>query len=123
MGTVSIRRFVCGWLIGSLASFVCVNVVAQSVTSANLNTAQQAIDVKSLSDLEERWAQAVVTNNADSIGAFLSSDFLFVGAGGVLQTREQHLNDFRNGTLSVASIQRKAIDVHVYQQFAVVNTL
>ena len=83
--------------------------------------ARTAIDVE-LRDLETRWAAAVETNNPDQIGRFFTDDFLFVGAGGVLQDRRQHLDDFRTGTLKVESVAITEFTSHAYEDFAVVNT-
>ena len=39
--------------------------------------------------LETSWEAAVMTNKPDEIGRFLADEFLFVGAGGLLQTGTQ----------------------------------
>jgi hypothetical protein len=79
--------------------------------------------VETLRQLETSWAAAVGTNNPDQIGQFLSDDFLFVGAGGVLQDRTQHLADFRSGKLKVASVQITDSTIHPYDSGAMVSTL
>jgi hypothetical protein len=58
------------------------------------NTPAQTDPNQLLPQLETAWTAAVMTNNPDEIGRFLADGFLFVGAGGILQTREQHLDDF-----------------------------
>ncbi len=76
-----------------------------------------------LTQLETAWAAAVMTNNPDEIGRFLADGFLFVGAGGILQTREQHLDDFRTGRLKVTSVQIKDTKLVDWDGAAVVSTL
>jgi hypothetical protein len=76
-----------------------------------------------LTQLETSWAAAVMTNNPDEIGRFLADGFLFVGAGGILQTRDQHLNDFRTGLLKVTSVQIKDTKLIVWDGAAVASTL
>src|SRR5262249_1200406 len=49
-------------------------------------------------------------------------DFLFVGASGVLQNREQHLADFASGRLHVTSVKIDDSTVHVYPNSAVVSS-
>jgi hypothetical protein len=49
---------------------------------------------KELAKQEAAWAVAVESNDPHKIGRFFTEDFLFVGAGGVLQDRAQHLEDF-----------------------------
>jgi hypothetical protein len=76
-----------------------------------------------LTQLETSWATAVTTNNPDEIGRFLADGFLFVGAGGVLQTKAQHLDDFRTGRLKVTSVQIKDTKLILWDGAAVASTL
>ena len=76
-----------------------------------------------LPKLESGWAAAAMTNNPDEIGRYLAKDFLFVGAGGILQSRAEHLEDFRSGRLKVSSVEIKDTKVAVYDSSAVVNSL
>ena len=82
-------------------------------------SAQDPVDA--LTKLGTSWAAAVGTNNPDQIGHFLSPDFLFVGAGGILQDRAQHLDDFKTGKLKVASVQITDSTIHPYESSAAVS--
>jgi ketosteroid isomerase-like protein len=75
-----------------------------------------------LEKLEDDWAAAVETNDPDRIGRFFTKDFLFVGAGGVLQDRQQHLDDFRSGRLKIESVKIERKTVHIYEGAAVVSS-
>jgi len=77
---------------------------------------------KDLKKLESDWAAAVETNDPKRIERFFTADFLFVGAGGILQTRKQHLEDFRSGKLVVKSVKIGDTTVHVYEGAAVVSS-
>jgi hypothetical protein len=77
---------------------------------------------KEVRKLEAEWAAAVETNKPKRIERFLGKDFLFIGAGGVLQSREQHLNDFESGKLHVDSVKNEASTIHVYNGAAVVSS-
>jgi hypothetical protein len=77
---------------------------------------------KELKLLEAKWAAAVETNDPTQIGRFFTGEFLFVGAGGVLQDRAQHLEDFRTGRLNVQSVALGASIIHVYDGVAVVSS-
>lgn len=79
--------------------------------------------VETLRGLETSWAVAVGTNDPDKIGRFLAEDFLFVGAGGILQDRTQHLGDFQSGKLKVTSVQITDSTIHSYESSAAVSTL
>ena len=74
-----------------------------------------------LTRLENDWARAVESNDANRIAPFLAADFLFVGAGGVLQDREQHLDDFRTGRLKVKSVKIETVTIHSYLNAAVAS--
>ncbi|MES2791044.1 MAG: tyrosinase family protein [Planctomycetota bacterium] len=89
---------------------------------AKSGTAADGVEAQ-LKELETKWATTVATNDPDQIGRFFTDDFLFVGAGGVLQDRQQHLEDFKTGLLKVESVTIKEFTVHAYQNYAVVNTL
>jgi hypothetical protein len=78
---------------------------------------------RELSDLEIAWVKAVESNDPDRISIFLSQMFLFVGAGGVLQNRKEHLNDFGSGQLDVESVIVSDVTARIYEGYAVTNTL
>src|SRR5262249_54157860 len=77
--------------------------------------------VETLRGLETAWAAAVGTNDPDRVAKFLAAEFLFVGAGGVLQNRTQHLEDFRTGKLKVASVQITDSTIHPSKSSATVK--
>jgi uncharacterized protein (TIGR02246 family) len=99
---------------------VALSWAAQVPAPKPVARAQSAVE-KELEKLEAEWAAAVATNDPNKIGAFFTEDFLFVGAGGVLQDRKQHLDDFATGKLKVQSVKLKASTIHVYQNAAVVS--
>jgi hypothetical protein len=100
---------------GVVASWIALRKDADTPSPADPNQV--------LPQLETAWAAAVMTNNPDEIGRFLADGFLFVGAGGVLQTRAQHLDDFRSGKLKVTSVQIKDTKLIVWDGSAVASTL
>jgi ketosteroid isomerase-like protein len=77
---------------------------------------------KELEKLEADWATAVETNDPKRIERFFTADFLLFGAGGILQDRKQHLEDFRSGKLVVKSVKIGDTTVHVYKDAAVVSS-
>jgi ketosteroid isomerase-like protein len=74
-----------------------------------------------LAPLERAWAKAVESNEANRIAKFFTDDFLFVGAGGVLQNRAQHLADFSSGWLHVDSVSIESMTERIHGDFAVVS--
>jgi hypothetical protein len=100
---------------GVVASWIAIRKDADTPTQRDPNQV--------LTQLETAWAAAVMTNNPDEIGRFLANGFFFVGAGGILQTRAQHLDDFRTGHLNVTSVQIKDTQLIVSDGAATVSTL
>jgi proline iminopeptidase len=88
----------------------------------NRQTIEDGTVEKELRHLEAKWGEAVESNDADRIGRFFTDDFLFVGAGGILQDRKQHLEDFRSGRLKVKSVKIGKQTIHVYGNAAVVSS-
>lgn len=100
---------------GMVASFIAVRKDAGTPAQNDPNQV--------LTQLETAWAVAATTNNPDQIGKFLGDGFLFVGAGGILQTRQQHLDDFKTGKLKVTSVQIKGVQLNVWDGAAVASSL
>ncbi len=100
---------------GYVASWIAVRQDAKPPPPVNPETV--------LRDLETSWAVAVSTNDVDKIGRFFTDDFIFIGAGGILQTRMQHLDDFRSGRLKVDSVKISESTIHVYDSTAIASTL
>jgi hypothetical protein len=55
--------------------------------------------------LEDDWRKAVITNDPDKIGKFLGADFVFTDPNRRTRSREDHLNDFKDGTLKIDSVE------------------
>ncbi|HEV3298206.1 MAG TPA: DUF4440 domain-containing protein [Planctomycetaceae bacterium] len=110
---------------GEVAQWIAVKQDAANTGSAPANASRlNASSVETqLRDLETKWAAAVSTNDPAQIGVFFTDDFLFVGANGLLQNRQQHLDDFKSGALKIDSVKITDFTVHAYGTFAVVNVL
>lgn len=74
--------------------------------------------------LETAWAAAVLSNQADEIAKFLADDFFFIGPRGALQSRDEHLDDFRKGRLVVKKMTIKdASNLILWDGSATIDTL
>ena len=100
---------------GLVASFIALRKDASTPTQNDPN--------QILSQLETAWAVAATTNDPDQIGKFLGDGFIFVGASGLLQTRQQHLDDFKTGRLKVTSVQIKNLQLNIWDGAAVASSL
>ena len=50
-------------------------------------------------DISERWAAAIVTNDADAIGSFMTDDWIMISERGV-SSKEHFLSSVRSGQLT-----------------------
>ena len=50
-------------------------------------------------DISERWAAAIVTNDADAIGSFMTDDWIMISERGV-SSKEHFLSSVRSGRLT-----------------------
>ncbi|MBD8063332.1 YybH family protein [Oceanitalea stevensii] len=60
--------------------------------------------------LLDAWAQAIVANDADRIGAFAAEDWVLVGTGGIV-ARERFLDLVRTGRLTHEEMGFEVLDV------------
>src|SRR5688500_2691597 len=50
-------------------------------------------------DISERWAAAIVANDADAIGSFMTNDWIMISERGV-SSKEHFLSSVRSGQLT-----------------------
>jgi len=110
--------------IGSVALLVALSLYCPISLSGDYkpNVPDRLGDERELRKREADWAAAVETNDPKLIGQFFTEDFLFVGAGGILQTRMQHLDDFQSGRLKVESVKIIESTIHVHHDAAVASS-
>lgn len=66
------------------------------------------------------WDRAMVSNDADAIGSFMTDDWVIIGADGRIGTRSDFLELVRNGALTHSVMESHDLDVRVYGDAAVV---
>jgi ketosteroid isomerase-like protein len=66
------------------------------------------------------WDQAMVTNDADAIGAFMSDDWIIIGSDGKTGDRATFLGLIRSGALTHDVMESHDMDVRIYGETAVV---
>ena len=73
--------------------------------------------------LEEEFGRAMIGNNADSIGRFLSDDWIIIDANGGIVSRARFLEVIRSGALTHKAMDSEDIRVRVYRDSATVTAL
>lgn len=99
-----------------------VTLVAGFGFALLISHANAADTRQEISDMEQKWAEAVQRNDVDAIGSFLSDDFTFVNPRGQLLTRSQHLDDFRNKRTVFTKVELSDVQIRVYGEAAVVTS-
>ena len=73
--------------------------------------------------LEKELAQAVVKNDADAVGRFLSDDWIIVDPDGGIVDKPRFLGVIRSGALSHEMMESDDVRVRTYGNTAVVTAL
>ena len=79
-----------------------------------------ADDTAVVRHIEEEVAAATERNDADALAPYLAPDFIFVNPAGLLRTKDQFLNGFRNGRLRNTSYKVDDMQVRIFGAAAVV---
>ena len=69
--------------------------------------------------LEREWSQAIVSNDAESIGRFMADDWVIVGESGITQ-KDDFLALVTSGDLTHEAMEGNVKKVRVYGDIAVV---
>jgi len=76
-----------------------------------------------IDQLEEQWREAMLKGNTSAINNLLSDDYIGVTASGTLQTKEQAIQNIREGATHFTSIALSERKVRFYGTTAVVNSI
>jgi ketosteroid isomerase-like protein len=74
-----------------------------------------------LQNLDKEWSAAIVKNDADAIGRFMSEDWVIIGPEGNVIDRARFLGVIRSGDLTHESMESDGWLVRVYGDAAVVT--
>lgn len=66
------------------------------------------------------WDRAMVTNDADAIGRFISDDWVIIGTDGRIDTKAQFLDVVRRGVVTHDVMETHDMDIRVHGDAAVV---
>ena len=77
-------------------------------------------DEREIYDISERWAAAIVANDADAIGSFMAEDWIMVSERGV-STKEHFLSFVRSGQLTHSSMEMADLhSIRIYDDTAII---
>jgi hypothetical protein len=78
---------------------------------------------KEIATLEQRWRQAIVTNNVAEMNNLLSNDYIGITSNGTVENKAQALAQRRAGTVSIAKLDLSDIHIRIYGNTAVVTSV
>ena len=98
---------------------------ALAISSTLLLTAfsQQAKPPRDFLETEEKFAQALRSNDADTLSQLLMDDFVRSPPGLPDTTKAQYLDALRSGKLKYSSAERKEVRYRMYGDTVLVNQL
>ena len=70
----------------------------------------------------KQWDEAMLSNQVDKIAAFMSDDWVIVGTGGGITSRESFLETIRSGEVSHNRMDSDEIRVKIYGDTGVVTS-
>lgn len=72
--------------------------------------------------LEEKWADAIVKHNVPAMDKLLGDDYIGITPNGTLESKEQTLENMKNGVVSLTSIEVSDRKIRFYGKTAVVTS-
>ncbi len=72
--------------------------------------------------LEERWREALMKQDAGTMGTLLADDYMAITANGTLQTKDQALANIRSGRMHFTTLDVSDKKVRFYGQTALVTS-
>lgn len=75
-----------------------------------------------IDQLEETWKDAIIHRNVQVLSSLLADDYIAITANGMLQSKDQTLENMKDGTLRFTSIMFSDRKVRFYGQTALVTS-
>jgi ketosteroid isomerase-like protein len=111
-----------------LAAFTAVSLVALlglSMAADNVNPKKESGVNDKINDelqkLEKEWTQAIVKNDAEAIGRFMSADWVIIGPEGNVIEKARFLAVIKTGDLTHQSMELEDLRVRVYGDTAIIT--
>lgn len=99
---------------------VCTAIPAAAHASIPRPHRQPRQVVHIIENLERRWQRAELDANTTIMSSMLSDDYLGISANGMLSTKAETLENFKNGAIHFSAMNAGARKIRVYGSTAVV---
>lgn len=120
LGPIRFRRLSTGWAVAALLALAAG--VAPSWAGA-LSLAQKHETRHEIDQLEDEWRKAVLTGDVRTMDSLLAADYMAITPNGLLQSRDETLQNLRSGHMHFSSISITDRKVRFYGSTAVVTSL
>ena len=77
---------------------------------------------KEIEALEQRWRDAIISNNVSEMDHLLADDYIGISANGTVETKAQALAARKAGTVKITQLDLNDLKVRVYGDTAVVTS-
>jgi ketosteroid isomerase-like protein len=77
---------------------------------------------KEIEALEQRWREAIISNNVAEMDHLLADDYIGISANGTVETKAQALAARKAGTVRITQLDLNDLKVRVYGDTAVVTS-
>jgi hypothetical protein len=75
-----------------------------------------------LLQFEQNWNRAMENNNADEIGEFMSDDWIIVGTGGGITSKDEFLDPIKSGNLTHSRMDSDETRIKIYENTGVITS-
>jgi hypothetical protein len=99
-----------------MRTLLIVFLFASSIVSA-----QQKVEESYLLDLSKRKFEWMIAKQLDSLSVLLDKDVLYIHSNGLIQTKEEMINDFKTGSLLLDSVRINESNVRFFGSTAIVT--
>jgi ketosteroid isomerase-like protein len=100
-----------------LALGPCIAQAKSGMPRAERHESRHEID-----QLEQTWRDAIIHRNVQALDGLLAEDYIAIGANGMLQSKEQTLENLKSGSVRFNSIEVSDRKVRFYGETALVTS-
>jgi len=108
--------------VGLLLLLMMVGVAQSKPNKLGMPRAERHESRQEILQLEKQWRDAVIQHNVPSLDSLLADDYIGITPNGTLESKEQTLQNMKNGAVHLTSIDASDRKVRFYGRTAVVTS-
>lgn len=111
-----------GFLIGRIATIAVLLAVGGIELYAGQGKPRKHEDRHEIDQLEEAWRNAILKSDTTAMNALLADDYIAITASGILQTKQEALNNMKTHRVHFTFLEVSDRKVRFYGKTALVNS-